>query len=77
MGRVALSSGELLFGPLVNDYNSLSMANPSTASKDTAARWGKTSDLLTGGGVTPLGWTGAADAGHEYFRHPFSSLRNN
>ncbi len=33
MGRVALRSGELLFGPLVNDYNSLSMSTPSTASK--------------------------------------------
>lgn len=76
MGRVGLSSGELLFGLLVKDYNGLSMATPSTASKDTAAQWGKTSDL-TGGGVTPLGWTEAADAGHEYFRHPLSSLRNN
>uniref|UniRef100_A0A673JJP9 Transducin-like enhancer protein 1 n=1 Tax=Sinocyclocheilus rhinocerous TaxID=307959 RepID=A0A673JJP9_9TELE len=36
--RVALSSAELLFGLLVNDYNSLSMATPSTASKDTAAQ---------------------------------------
>lgn len=54
MRRVALSLKELLFGPLVNDYNSLSVATPSTASKDTAAQWGKTNVTCSQGEASLL-----------------------